>query len=199
MEELIIKRGDRVLITSDCQTSGWSGIVTKINNEPTRKSVSVLFDSKTPSGVNIQTYNINNVKLINSLDTTSNVEMIDGYYIVKCKGAYSSTYNYKCLDKDIKIGDKVVVEGDNNIQTIVGVYNKETAQFKNPTKYVVCVIDYSKLIEIREKEAKQAEIKRKLDSRIKQIQQQIDYKSYADKYPDIAEMLKELDELKETH
>ena len=126
-------------------------------------------------------------------------EMIDGYYIVKCKGAYRKSYSYKCLDKNIKVGDKVVVEDEDNIQTVVGIYNKETATFNNPTKYVVCVIDYSTIETFREKEKKQAELKRKLDKGIKQIQQQIDYEAYADKYPDVAEMLKELDELKETH
>ena len=67
---------------------------------------------------------------------------------------------------------------------------------KNPTKEVVCIIDYSEINARKEREKLIAQIKRDLDYKIKQIQSKIDYEFYASKDVEVAELLKKLNELK---
>ena len=122
-------------------------------------------------------------------------DMIDGYYIVEVKGSYSKKYSYKCRF-DVNIGDKVVVEGEDYIQTVVGVYNIETSTMKNPTKEVVCIIDYSEINARKEREKELQRVKSELDRKVKQIQSKIDYEFYASKDSEVAELLSKLNELK---
>lgn len=122
-------------------------------------------------------------------------EMIDGYYIVEVKGLYQKRYSYKCRF-EVNIGDKVVCEDEDYIQKVVGVYNINNATMKNPTKEVVCVIDYSEINARKEHDRLVAQIKRDLDYKVKQIQSKIDYEFYASKDVEVAELLKQLNELK---
>ena len=122
-------------------------------------------------------------------------EMIDGYYIVEVKGSYSKRYSYKCRF-EVNIGDKVVCEDEDYIQKVVGVYNINNATMKNPTKEVVCIIDYSEINARKEREKLIAQIKRDLDYKVKQIQAKIDYEFYASKDSEVAELLSKLNELK---
>lgn len=122
-------------------------------------------------------------------------EMIDDYYIVGVKGSYSKRYSYKCRF-DVNIGDKVVCEDEDCIQTVIEIYNIETSPIKNPTKEVVCVIDYSVINARKEREKLIAQIKRDLDAKVKQIQSKIDYDFYASKDSEVARLLNTLNELK---
>lgn len=122
-------------------------------------------------------------------------DMIDGYYIVEVKGSYNKRYSYKCRF-DVNVGDKVVCEDEDYIQTVVGVYNIETASIKNPTKEVVGVLDYSEINARKEREKLIAQIKRDLDYKVKQIQSKIDYEFYASKDSEVARLLNTLNELK---
>ena len=122
-------------------------------------------------------------------------EMIDGYYIVEVKGSYSKKYSYKCR-LEVNVGDKVVCEDEDYIQTVVKVRNLETASIKNPTKEVVCVIDYSEINTRKEREKELQRVKSELDKKVKQIQSKIDYEFYASKDNEVAELLKKLNELK---
>lgn len=122
-------------------------------------------------------------------------EMINGYYIVEVKGSYSKKYSYKCRF-NVEIGDKVVCEDEDYIQTVHGVYNVETATIKNPTKEVVCVIDYSEVNARKERENELRRVKRELDTKVKQVQSKIDYEFYASKDVEIAELLNRLNELR---
>lgn len=122
-------------------------------------------------------------------------DMIDGYYIVEVKGNYSKKYSYKCRF-DVNIGDKVVCEDEDYIQTIVGVYNTETSKVKYPTKEVVCVVDYSEINARKEREKELQRVKRELDAKVKQIQSKIDYEFYASKDTEVAELLSKLNDLK---
>ena len=122
-------------------------------------------------------------------------EMIDGYYIVEVKGSYQKKYSYKCRF-DVNIGDKVVCEDEDYVQKVVGVYNSENAPMKNPTKEVVCVVDYSEIIARKEREKELQRVKSELDKKVRQIQSKIDYEFYASKDVEVAELLKQLNELK---
>ena len=122
-------------------------------------------------------------------------DMIDGYYIVEVKGSYSKRYSYKCRF-DVNIGDKVVCEDEDYIQTVVGIYNINNATMKNPTKEVVCIIDYSEINARKEREKELQRVKSELDRKVKQIQSKIDYEFYASKDSEVAELLSKLNELK---
>ena len=122
-------------------------------------------------------------------------DMIDGYYIVEVKGSYSKRYSYKCRF-DVNIGDKVVCENEDYIQTVVGIYNINNATMKNPTKEVVCIIDYSEINARKEREKELQRVKSELDRKVKQIQSKIDYEFYASKDSEVAELLSKLNELK---
>lgn len=122
-------------------------------------------------------------------------EMIDGYYIVEVKGSHSKRYSYKCRF-DVNVGDKLVCEDEDYIQTVVGIYNLENARMKNPTKEVVCVIDYSEINAKKERAKEMLRIKTELDKKVREIQTKIDYDFYASKDDSIAKLLKQLNELK---
>ena len=122
-------------------------------------------------------------------------DMIGGYYIVEVKGRYSKRYSYKCRF-DVNIGDKVVCEDEDYIQTVVGIYNINNATMKNPTKEVVCIIDYSEINARKEREKELQRVKSELDRKVKQIQSKIDYEFYASKDSEVAELLSKLNELK---
>ena len=122
-------------------------------------------------------------------------EMIDGYYIVEVKGSYSKRYSYKCRF-EVSVGDKVVCEDEDYIQTIVYIYNSEKAKVKNPTKEVVCVIDYSEINARKERAKEMLRVKTELDKKVREIQSKIDYDFYASKDDGVAELLKQLNELK---
>ncbi len=122
-------------------------------------------------------------------------EMIDGHYIVEVKGSYSKKYSYKCRF-DVNVGDRVVCEDEDYIQTVIKVFNLETTSVKNPTKEVVCVIDYSEINARKEREKELQRIKSELDKKVKQIQSKIDYEFYASKDSEVAELLNKMNELR---
>lgn len=195
----MLNKDDRVIIISACQTRGYIGSVAKIFYCGDNLCASVKLDRIAPSGVRYQCYNIANLRLTNKenneMEEPIKCEMIDGYYIVEVKGSYNKRYSYKCRF-DVNVGDKVVCEDEDYIQTVVGIYNTDNSSIKNPTKEVVCVIDYSVVNARKEREKLIAQIKRDLDAKVKQIQSKIDYDFYASRDSEVAELLNTLNELK---
>ena len=195
----MLKVNDRVIITSECQTKGYTGRVNKVFYCGDNLCASVKLDRIAPSGVRYQCYNIANLRLTNKenneMEEPKKCEMIDGYYIIEVKGSYSKRYSYKCRF-DVNIGDKVVCEDEDYILTVVGIYNINNATVKNPTKEVVCIIDYSEINARKEREKELQRVKSELDRKVKQIQSKIDYEFYASKDSEVAELLSKLNELK---
>ena len=195
----MLNKDDRVIIISACQTRGYIGSVAKIFYCGDNLCASVKLDRIAPSGVRYQCYNIANLRLTNKenneMEEPKKCDMIDGYYIVEVKGSYSKRYSYKCRF-DVNVGDKVVCEDEDYIQKVVGVYNIDNATMKNPTKEVVCVIDYSEINARKEREKELQKVKRDLDYKVRKIQAKIDYEFYASKDSEVAELLNRMKELK---
>lgn len=191
----MIEVGGMVRVISDCDSFNEIGTVTKLYTCGTQPYATVEFKSgKYPKK---QGYNINSLKEFYPLEDKEDIyspEMIDGYFIVRTKG--NSSQHYKCYSKDVKIGDKVIVENSNEIKTVIGVFNNKTAQWKNPTEEVIMIIDYSEYNKRKNKEKEIELIKLKLNSRIFEIQDRYKYEIYAEKDEEVKKLYDKLLELK---
>ena len=194
----MFNKNDMVVVISECQSTGYIGKVKETYFNGSQLYATVSFDKRLPCGNQCQPYNVRSLRLVKEgeiMIEPQKCEMIDGYYIVEVKGSYQKKYSYKCRF-DVNIGDKVVCEDEDYIQRVIGVYNSENAPYKYPTKEVVCVVDYSEIIARKEREKELQRVKSELDKKVRQIQSKIDYEFYASKDNEVAELLKQLNELK---
>lgn len=99
---------------------------------------------------------------------------------------------------DYQPGDKVLVSSDKQIQTIDEVITPEesTQKFnKNITAEVICKIDTS-FYDIRVEDRKRAaDVKQKMDAMIKKMDETNKYEMYAERNPELKELLEAYKEL----
>ena len=115
------------------------------------------------------------------------------------------SYYYAIYDDGRKYcpGDKVIVSGAANgiIQTIEKIIDPETAVNrmgnKNITAEVIAYVDTSAYEERVAKRKEAEELKKKMDQVIKQMEENNKYEMYAEKNPELKEMLNAYKELVE--
>ena len=104
------------------------------------------------------------------------------------------TYHFAIYDDgfDYKPGDTVIVSGNNQIQKIDEIITSEEATVrykKNITAEVICKVDTSSY-DIRVAKRKQAaDIKKKMDAMIKEVDETNKYEMYADQNPELKDLL----------
>lgn len=102
-------------------------------------------------------------------------------------------YYYALYDENIKIGDDVLVTGTacDSVWTVKDIKLKDDVDIRQSiTAEVICKVDTSKYDQ-RVKNRKAAEnIKLEMDKKIKEMQETDKYEMYADKNPELAELLK---------
>ena len=102
-------------------------------------------------------------------------------------------YHYALYDPDIRAGDTVAVTGkaSNMLQTVAKVIDASKYSGKTITAEVIAKVDvteYNKRVDMRNKEA---ELKKKLGIAIKNFDTMSKYELYAEKSPEIAELLQQ--------
>ena len=122
---------------------------------------------------------------------------LTGYKQVAAIKQNYGTYYYAIYDDGRKYcpGDKVIVSGAANgiIQTIEKIIDPETAVNrmgnKNITAEVIAYVDTSAYEERVAKRKEAEELKKKMDQVIKQMEENNKYEMYAEKNPELKEML----------
>ena len=122
---------------------------------------------------------------------------LTGYKQVAAIKQNYGTYYYAIYDDGRKYcpGDKVIVSGVANgiIQTIEKIIDPETAVNrmgnKNITAEVIAYVDTSAYEERVAKRKEAEELKKKMDQVIKQMEENNKYEMYAEKNPELKEML----------
>ena len=122
---------------------------------------------------------------------------LTGYKQVAAIKMGGSVYYYAIYDDGRKYcpGDKVIVSGAANgiIQTIEKIIDPETAvnrmENKNITAEVIAYVDTSAYEERVAKRKEAEELKKKMDQVIKQMEENNKYEMYAEKNPELKEML----------
>lgn len=103
-------------------------------------------------------------------------------------------YFFAAYEEDLQEGDVVVVDTRNGFQlvTVTGTVDKFPDFIpNNEIKEVVCKVDFRKFNERAEKRQKAKELKKRMDERIKQLQAGAVYEMFAEKDPELKNMLEE--------
>lgn len=122
------------------------------------------------------------------------------YKIAKVRflSGYNTTkvYHFALFDNDITVGDYVVCDTTNgfNIGTVINIVNKEECS-GCVTKEVVCKVDFSAFYHRKENRERMSEIKKRLDSVVKDKIDLVIYQTIAESSPEIAELLEEYKKL----
>lgn len=142
--------------------------------------------------------------LISKKENEQMAKLTDYKQVAAIKQNYG-TYYYAIYDDGRKYcpGDKVIVSGAANgiIQTIEKIIDPETAVNrmgnKNITAEVIAYVDTSAYEERVAKRKEAEELKKKMDQVIKQMEENNKYEMYAEKNPELKEMLNAYKELVE--
>lgn len=192
--------GDRVIVTSDCQSYGEHGTITNIfniNSGWNSIGASVQLDN----GLN-RTYNQINLKLEGDNEMCKNLKESGAKYVVRVEfynGYNKKLYAFLCYEEDIDNGDYVLCDSDNTktLAIVKEVVPIDVAIDKNlnPTKEVICKCDMTEYNIRKENKAKKYELKNKMDKRIKELQTNQIYEMFAEKDDLLKELLKEYKEI----
>ena len=185
--------GDKVLIKSEGVYNGWDGtVVGKWDG----------YRYKNCFKVKIQSIYVNTTICVSGdnlikIEGENVMAKLTGYkQIAAIKQGYS-TYYYAIYDDGRKYypGDSVIVSGaaSGMVQKIEEIIDPEEAANrmgnKNITAEIVAYVDMSAYEERDEKRKEVAELKKKMDQVIKQMDESNKYEMYAERNPELKEML----------
>ena len=185
--------GDKVLIKSEGVYNGWVGtVVGKWDG----------YRYKNCFKVKIQSIYVNTTICVSGdnlikIEGENVMAKLTGYkQIAAIKQGYS-TYYYAIYDDGRKYypGDSVIVSGaaSGMVQKIEEIIDPEEAANrmgnKNITAEIVAYVDMSAYEERVEKRKEVAELKKKMDQDIKQMDESNKYEMYAERNPELKEML----------
>lgn len=188
--------GDKVLVTSECQTQGWVGVVEGVNNPYWGNSTYVTV--KFNGGLK-RTYNKNSLKLYNEENNITNEgdnEMITGNYrvaMVKFVQGTNTTkeYAFAMFEDYIDVDDYVLCDTSNgySVAKVAKIINKDEYDGVSVTKEIVCPV-YFVAFEQRKKNREEAKkLKSEMDKKMKEMQELALYEMMAEKSPELKEML----------
>lgn len=122
---------------------------------------------------------------------------LEGYSKVAVIYAGGRPYHYALYDESIKSGDNVIVTGAateyfHTVTEVISVEeSNEALKGKTISAEVICKVDVEAYVDRLEARKKKEELKKKMDKRKKEIQQQIDMRFYAEKDEEFAKMYDE--------
>lgn len=199
------KVGDRVVVVSDkSKFKGETGVI-KNNHVGYNNYLGILLDNYT-NHKESKLYDIKlcktSVRLINCNETNigreENIMKLTGYNKVAVIEINGTNYHFALYDDDIQVGDRVLVTGNCNIQTIKEIITKDEAKerySKDITAEVMCKVDLS-AYETRVENRKKAEkLRKEMDKKIAEMDEMNKYVLYAEKNDELAKMLEEYREL----
>lgn len=114
-------------------------------------------------------------------------------------GENGKKYMYALYDTTIQVGDTVVVKTGHHGLGLAKVVSLEDGRQDEVHcgREVICKVDMTAYEERREKARKLAELKRKMDVKVQQLQQTAIYELLSEKDPELAALLQEFKNLKE--
>lgn len=137
-------------------------------------------------------------------EENENMAALTGYKAVAVieqgSGCCKRDYHFAIYEDgtDYKPGDMVKVSGGNGFDVIKEVITPEEARErfkKNITAEVICKVDTTAYDERVRKRKEAADIKKEMDKVIKQMDEKMKYKIYAEENPDLKDMLRKYLEL----
>lgn len=187
------KIGDKVLVTSQCQTSGWVGVVEGMDYWHTY--ITVKFDSGFK-----RTYNKNSLKLYNEENNITNKgdnEMITGNYrvaMVKFVQGTNTTkeYAFASFEDYIKVDDYVLCDTayGYSVGKVVDIVNKDEYE-GDVTKEIICFVDFTDFEQRKKNREEAKKLKSEMDKKMKEMQELALYEMMAEKSPELKEMLEQ--------
>lgn len=114
-------------------------------------------------------------------------------------GENGKKYMYALYDTAIQVGDTVVVKTGHHglgLAKVVSLEDGRQAEV-HCGREVICKVDMTAYEERREKARKLAELKRKMDVKVQQLQQTAIYELLSEKDPELAALLQEFKNLQE--
>ena len=208
-EEVRFAEGDRVQILKSYKSSiyrstiGKYGTIVKIGEVYVGVKIDDMHHPSNTKGV--FWYNLNEVKLVESEE-----EMVleKGYLVARVvfedgcnpKKEYSyALYDSKgCDPMGYDAIGKLAITDMNKVCRIVNIVTLENIEhygYTEPTKPLKGVCDDSHYRTMLENAAKKKEIKAEMDARVKQLEKDAVYEMFAQKDPELAELLKVYKEL----
>lgn len=197
--------GDRVIVVSDkSKYKGKTGTITN-NRIGYNDYLCILLDDY-PNRKTLANYDIKlcktSVRLIDCNETNirreENIMKLTGYNKVAVIEMGNIDYHFALYDNDIQVGDRVLVTGNCNIQTIKEIITKDEVKERYPkdiTAEVMCKVDLSAYETRLENRKKAEKLRKEMDKKIAEMDEMNKYVLYAEKNEDLAKMLAEYREL----
>ena len=104
-------------------------------------------------------------------------------------------YDYKCAIPGIQEGDLCVVSvqrENTEVYCVVRVFGVHVLKSPKATKYVICKVDFAQHDALVKMEEERAELKGKLDTRIRMLNEQEYYQRFAEADPEARMLLDKL-------
>ena len=116
---------------------------------------------------------------------------LSGYSKVAVVTLSGRDYMYALYDDNIKVGDDVYLSNGitSTVREIITVEEARVRFRKNIISEVVCKLDMKAYNDRVEKRKEVARIKKEMDKKIKELQERDKYSIYAEKDPELAELL----------
>lgn len=192
------KKGDRIVVLSECETTGCYGTI-----KEQVCSWGFKYVVKIDGYSKLRTYNEESICLISEdigIRGERNMAKLTGYKKVAEIGISGRPYYYALYDDEVAIGDKVLLTGRANGQlyTVNNVWSLEDAveRYKGViSEEVICKVDQSAYEKRVADRAEKAKIRKEMDAMIKKMDEAQKYRMYADKNPELAELLAKFETL----
>jgi len=188
--------GDKVLVTSQCQTSGWVGVVDNISKGYWSNDTYITV--KFNGGLK-RTYNANSLKLYNeenNITDKGDNEMITGNYRVAMVKFVQGTntdkkYAFALFEDYISVDEYVLCDTAHgySVGKVIEIINKDEYDGVEITKEIISPINFY-YFEQRKKNREEAKkLKSEMDKKMKEMQELALYEMMAEKSPELKEML----------
>lgn len=212
VKEHRFKKGERVLITSNkSKYKGFTGTFDHYCYKSGSRCVELFVDgTKYQPNSRIEYYDgekhvhdlclrlvETSIQLLNEDKESeeSNMAKLTGYNKVASVKLSGVTYYYALYDENIVAGDSILVSGAcDKVVTVEEVLTLEEAKSllkKDITAEVKCKVDLSDYKERVQNRVKAAELRKEMDKKIAEMDELNKYVMYAERNPELAEMLKE--------
>ena len=190
------QKGDKVLVTSECQTQGWVGVVEGISNPYWDNSTYVTV--KFNSGLK-RSYNSRSLKLYNeenNITDKGDNEMITGNYRVAMVKFIQGTntdkkYAFALFDDYMNVNEYVLCDTayGYSVGKIVEIISKDEYEGTEITKEIICGVYFDNFEQRKKNREEAKKLKSEMDKKMKEMQELALYEMMAEKSPELKEML----------
>lgn len=194
------QKGDRVQVTSWCQSQGKIGTVTLCWHNIYNRNIyyAVKLDNGNSHNYNELSLALASTNKQNNITNKGDNEMITGNYkiaMVKFVKGTNTTkgYAFALFDDSVCVDDLVLCDTENgyNVAKVTEIISKDDYEGCNVTKEIVCKVDFTAFEQRKENRAKATKLKGEMDKKMKEMQELTLYEMMAEKSPELAEMLKQ--------